>query len=226
MVQPISVGVLALQGAFQEHISAFRELAKARNLNVNVVEVRTKSQLEQLDGLVIPGGESTAMTLIADAPFIQSLRSYVTSAKPVWGTCAGMILLANEIENQKQHGQDRISGFPAVVSRNYFGRQISSFEQDIDVRLSDKDQKGEDNKFRAVFIRAPAITKIDPKCEKEVNVIASLQRSSQEDVVVAAQYQNLLVTAFHPELTRPLDLRFHSRFLDMILEQRKQQNCP
>ena len=119
----VRVGVLALQGAFLEHA------AMLRGLGAEVVEVRKPQQLADLDGLVMPGGESTTMGLVAERwGLVEPLRAWVRMGKPVWGTCAGMILLAEHAVGQKQGGQPLIGGLDVTVNRNYFGRQNQSFE--------------------------------------------------------------------------------------------------
>ncbi|MFO7320359.1 MAG: pyridoxal 5'-phosphate synthase glutaminase subunit PdxT [Chloroflexota bacterium] len=185
------VGVLALQGAFIEHQK------KLESAGADVVQVRLPEHLEGLDGLVIPGGESTTIGKLAqEYGLIEPLREFARE-KPTWGTCAGMIFLAKDI------GMDRqpILGLMDIkVNRNAFGRQIDSFEADLEIpRLGDKP-------FHAVFIRAPVAT----EAGAGVDVLASLD----DGKIVAAQQQQLLATAFHPELTD--DDRFHRYFLDMV----------
>lgn len=199
----ITIGVLALQGAFAEHVKMLRQLG------VNAVEVRKAEQLADLDGLIIPGGESTTMGLIAERwGLVEPLRSWVQNGRPTWGTCAGMILLANQATHQKQGGQPLIGGLDVTVDRNYFGRQVDSFETDIDVPLLDG------GPFRAVFIRAPAIVAVGDGAQTLMQVT-----TPRGDRVIAAARQNhLLATAFHPELTN--DLRWHELFVQMVRERR------
>ncbi len=188
------IGVLALQGAFIEHIVILRELgAEAR-------EVRTPEQLEGLDGLVLPGGESTTMGLIAQRwGLVEPLRAWVHGGKPTWGTCAGMILLADEATGQKQGGQPLIGGLHVVVNRNFFGRQVDSFETVLTVPSFDPPESP------GVFIRAPAITELGP----DVEPLAELPGPAY----VAVRQGPILATAFHPELTR--DTRWHALFIAM-----------
>lgn len=196
----ITIGVLALQGAFIEHIKMLRQLG------VQAVEVRKAEQLTGLDGLIIPGGESTTMGLIAERwGMVEPLRAWVHAGRPTWGTCAGMILLANRATNQKQGGQPLLGGFDITVNRNYFGRQVDSFETDLLVA-----ELGE-APFHAVFIRAPAIMEVGPAAHSLVDVTTP----SGETVIAAAQQGALLATAFHPELTT--DPRWHELFIRMIL---------
>jgi pyridoxal 5'-phosphate synthase pdxT subunit len=187
----MKLGVLALQGAFREHIEALRELG------VEAVEVRLPEQLEGLDGLIIPGGESTTIGKLAVHYGLQeAIRRYLGAGKPVYGTCAGMIMLS------KDSGSDQplLGVMDIKVARNAFGRQIDSFETDLDVPELGKEP------FPAVFIRAPKIESVGP----DVDVLAKLD----DGTPVAAREGNLLVTAFHPELTD--DLRFHRYFLAMV----------
>lgn len=184
------IGILALQGAFIEHEKMLR------GLGVDVAQVRLPQHLEGLDGLVIPGGESTTIGKLATAyGLIDPLRQFATE-KPTWGTCAGMIFLANRLA----HNQQPILGVMDItVDRNAFGRQIDSFEQDLQVQ-------GLDTPFHAVFIRAPVATGHGDG----VAVLAALA----DGRIVAAQQGHLLATAFHPELTD--DNRLHAYFVEII----------
>ncbi|MBL8154824.1 MAG: pyridoxal 5'-phosphate synthase glutaminase subunit PdxT [Anaerolineae bacterium] len=184
------IGVLALQGAFIEHEK------KVRELGAEAVEVRLPEDLEGLDGLIIPGGESTTIGKLAvEYGLIEPLRAFAHE-KPTWGTCAGMIFLAKDIGIDRQP----ILGLMDMqVNRNAFGRQIDSFE--VDLRISALGEKP----FHAVFIRAPAVTAVGPGVE----VLARLE----DGRIVAAQSGHLLATAFHPELTN--DTRLHAYFLHL-----------
>jgi 5'-phosphate synthase pdxT subunit len=195
----IKIGVLALQGAFVEHIKMLQRLGVA------AVEVRRAAQLDGLEGLIIPGGESTTMGLVAERwGLVEPLRHWVHSGRPTWGTCAGMILLAERTRGQKQGGQPLLGGLDVTVNRNYFGRQTESFETLLTVpHLGDEP-------VRAVFIRAPAITETGPQVER----LAVLTLAESEQVVVAVRQGPILATAFHPELTD--DLRWHALFLSII----------
>jgi 5'-phosphate synthase pdxT subunit len=198
VVKTAKIGVLALQGAFLEHAGMLR------GLGADVVEVRKPQQLEDLDGLVMPGGESTTMGLIAARwGLVDPLRAFVRAGRPVWGTCAGMILLAEHAVGQKQGGQPLIGGLDVTVNRNYFGRQNQSFE----VLLAASALGAEP--FRAVFIRAPAILAAGPGVE----VLAEAPGHG-EQVIVAVRQGPILATAFHPELTD--DPRWHRLFLDVV----------
>ncbi len=184
------VGVLALQGAFREHV------AFLNRLGVETVEVRRPTQLDGLDGLIMPGGESTTVGKLAvKYDLIAPLREMARSGTPMWGTCAGMILLAKDIGR----AQPLLEVMDIQVQRNAFGRQVDSFEADLNVPALGGEP------FRAVFIRAPLIEAVGPG----VDVLARLD----DGAIVAARQGTLLATAFHPELTD--DLRFHKLFLHM-----------
>lgn len=187
----MKIGVLALQGAFREHIKLLRRLG------VEAVEVRLPEQLADLDGLIIPGGESTTIGKLAVMyNLMEPLREFADE-KPLWGTCAGMIFMAKEI------GQDQplLGVMDIVVERNAFGRQVDSFEIGLDVpRLGTNGQP-----FEAVFIRAPRLVEVRESAE----IIATLPDGS----AVAAQQGEMLVTSFHPELTN--DTRFHEYFVSL-----------
>ncbi len=183
------VGVLALQGDFREHRQVLESLGH------DVAEIRKPAQLDALDALIIPGGESTTIArLILSNGFQQPLRDFCASGRPTWGTCAGAILLAREVDNLDRPG---IETMQIAVHRNAFGRQVDSFEADLDVRGIPG------GPFRAVFIRAPLIKRVDPPAE----AIATLE----DGTVVAAREGNLLAISFHPELTG--DTRLHEYFL-------------
>ena len=187
----MKIGVLALQGAFREHIEALRELG------VDAVEVRLPEQLEGLDGLIIPGGESTTIGKLAvQYGLAEAIRRYVSDDNPVYGTCAGMIMLSKDV------GMDQpLFGLMDIkVERNAFGRQLDSFETDLDIPALGNEP------FHAVFIRAPKIEDVGDGVE----VLARLD----DGTPVAARQGKMIVTAFHPELTE--DLRFHRYFLDLI----------
>ncbi|WP_068784388.1 pyridoxal 5'-phosphate synthase glutaminase subunit PdxT [Paenibacillus phocaensis] len=184
------VGVLALQGAVAEHI---RSLEKT---GVEGVTVKHVEQLAELDGLIIPGGESTTIgKLMRKYGFMDAIRAFAGQGKPVFGTCAGLIVMAKEIEG----GEEAHLGLMNIkVSRNAFGRQRESFETDLDV-------KGLDAPLRAVFIRAPLITAVG----EGVEVL-----STYKDEIVTARQGHLLVSSFHPELTE--DFSLHTYFVEMI----------
>jgi len=188
----MNVGVLALQGAFIEHIKTLRALG------ANAVEVRLPEQLDGLDALIIPGGESTTIGKLAVTyKLLEPLRRFAAT-QPVWGTCAGMIMLAKDIGRD----QPLIGVMDIQVNRNAFGRQVDSFETDLSVPELGADP------FRAVFIRAPLVTGVGDG----VQVLARLD----EGGIVAVRQGFWLATAFHPELTP--DDRFHRYFLREVGE--------
>ena len=187
----MKIGVLALQGAFREHISTLRECG------AEAVEVRLPREMEDIDALIIPGGESTTMSkLMVEYGFPETVRSFVKSGKPVMGTCAGLILLA---ERQQGAKQELINSIDIDVIRNAYGRQKESREADVDIPVL-----GE-KPFHAIFIRAPQIESAGPSVE----VLARYQGR-----IVLARQKNILVCAFHPELTS--DTRVHRLFLEMV----------
>jgi len=193
----MKIGVLALQGDFIEHIAVLRRLG------VEAREVRLPRDLEGLDGLIIPGGESTTLgKLASDFDLIGPLRDFGLR-KPIWGTCAGMIFIAKDVgRNQPVLGLMDIT-----VVRNAFGRQVESFEIDLDVSALTRGN-GAERPFHAVFIRAPVITAVGP----DVEILARLEPGGAP---VAARQGHLLATAFHPELTP--DDRFHRYFLELAI---------
>lgn len=185
------VGVLAIQGAFVEHETALRAVG------ADPCQVRTAGELTDLDGLVIPGGESTTFGLVAErSGLLAGLRAAVRSGLPIFGTCAGLIMLARETAGG---GQTLIGGMDTVVRRNAFGRQVASFEAPIAMPAVG------DDPVPGVFIRAPWIEEHGPGVE---------ELATHGGHVVAARQGNLLVTAFHPELTD--DRRVHALFVDMV----------
>ncbi len=188
------IGILALQGDFAEHGVVLRRM------DVSAVEVRLPEQLEGLDGLIIPGGESTTFAKLAvNYGLMEPLRQFGQN-KAIWGTCAGAIFLSKEAHRD----QPLLQLMDISVERNAFGRQIASFEVDLDVPALQKiDASG--RPFHGVFIRAPLIEAV----YGDTQVLAKLQ----DGRIVAAQQGRLLATSFHPELT--LDDRFHRYFLQL-----------
>ncbi len=191
----MKIGVLALQGDFAEH------QVMLQNLGVEVVEVRLPEQLQDLDGLIIPGGESTTIGKLAeDYGLIEPLRRFGMQ-KAIWGTCAGAIFLSKDARRK----QPLLGLMDIKVERNAFGRQIASFEIELHVpALSEVD--GEARPYHAVFIRAPLIESV----QGEAQVLATLE----DGRIVAARQDRLLATSFHPELTG--DDRFHRYFLQLV----------
>jgi len=196
----MKIGVLALQGDFAEHKNILKRL------DVEVCEVRLPEQLEDLHGLIIPGGESTTIGKLATTyELLDPLRQFATNL-PVWGTCAGAIFLSKDAHRK----QPLLNVMDITVERNAFGRQVDSFEVDLVVpELPDPDRP-----FHAIFIRAPIIESVG----NGVLVLAKLEngRQSDETRIVAARQNNLLATSFHPELTG--DDRFHQYFLGLVEE--------
>ncbi|MHB0877488.1 MAG: pyridoxal 5'-phosphate synthase glutaminase subunit PdxT [Anaerolineae bacterium] len=200
MTARLRIGVLALQGAFREHLEALAEVG------AEGMPVRLPRHLEGLDGLIVPGGESTTIgklaTLYGLLPAIESLAA---SNRPVWGTCAGMILLASGLAGYDD--QPRLHLLDITVRRNAFGRQVDSFETPLPVAVLDEvaDPQERGRPFPAVFIRAPLIEPV----ANSVQVLAAIPNGA----IVAVQQGRLLATAFHPELTK--DMRFHRYFLTL-----------
>ncbi|HEX5769795.1 MAG TPA: pyridoxal 5'-phosphate synthase glutaminase subunit PdxT [Nocardioidaceae bacterium] len=191
------VGVLALQGDVREHV-AMLERAGART-----TAVRRPTELAALDGIVLPGGESTTMYKLARTfEVFEPLQQAIRAGLPAYGTCAGMIMLADQIENGIA-GQETIGGLDIVVRRNAFGRQVDSFEADLDVT-------GLVDPFHAMFIRAPWVEKVG----QDVEVVARVASGEAVGRIVAVRQANLLATSFHPEITG--DHRMHALFVDMV----------
>jgi 5'-phosphate synthase pdxT subunit len=186
---------LGLQGDYLEHHQVLRRLG------VETVDVRLPQHLEGVDGLIIPGGESTTIGALAERyGLMDPLRRMAEAGKPIWGTCAGMIFLAKDVGRP----QPTLGLMDIRVRRNAFGRQIDSFEVDLEIPALAR--LGDPRSFHAVFIRAPLIEAVGPGVE----VLARLEDGS----IVAAQQGHLLATAFHPELTE--DTRFHRYFLELV----------
>ena len=191
----MKIGVLALQGDFAEHI------AMLVRLGVETQQVRLPQHLVDLDGLIIPGGESTTIAKLVNAyGLYEPLREF-GSRRAVWGTCAGAIFLSKEIHRH----QPLLGLMDITVERNAFGRQAASFEADLDIPVL-RQVEPEGGTYHAVFIRAPLIESV----EKDVQVLSELP----DGRIVAAQQGNLLATSFHPELTP--DDRFHRYFLSLV----------
>ncbi|MFL7791382.1 MAG: pyridoxal 5'-phosphate synthase glutaminase subunit PdxT [Anaerolineae bacterium] len=189
----MNIGVLALQGAFIEHEQVLKRIG------VEAVEVRLPEHLDRLDGLIIPGGESTTIGKVARRwGLLEPLLAFARSGRPLWGTCAGMIFIAKDVVDGKPD-QPLLALLDVTVRRNAFGRQVDSFEADLDVPALG------DEPFHAVFIRAPLIERVG----EGVEVLAKLG----DEMIVAVRQGNLLATAFHPELTE--DDRFHRYFLSL-----------
>lgn len=188
----MKVGVLALQGTFIEHID------RLQRLGVEAPPIRLPHELDMLDGLIIPGGESTTMLrLMKSFGLIEPIRRMARQGLPIWGTCAGTILLARSVSNYEM---ETLGLMDVKVRRNAFGSQIDSFEVDLEIPPAGEEP------FHAVFIRAPVIEDV----RESVVILARLA----DGTVVAARQHLLLACAFHPEFTH--DLRFHSYFLGIV----------
>lgn len=187
------IGILGMQGAIAEHQEILLQIPHTKNRIV-----KTAKDLDCIDGLILPGGESTAIGKLLDYFSLKEiLRQKIISGLPVFGTCAGLILLAKNIENQTN---THLATMDITVKRNGYGSQLDSFSTNLLIPTIDKNMP-----IPLVFIRAPYITKTD----KDVQILATL-----DNKIIAARQKNMLVTAFHPELTN--DLRFHQYFLSMI----------
>ena len=187
----MNIGVLAVQGDFAEHIAILRKIG------VDAREVRLPEQLEALDGLIIPGGESTTLSRLMSIYHLREpVAQMAAEGRPVWGTCAGMIMLASEITEQDPVP---LGLMDIGVQRNAFGRQVDSFEQPLQIAPLDTEP------YHCIFIRAPVVIRVGPP----VNVLASLDDGRP----VAVQQGNLLATSFHPELTN--DTRVHRYFVSL-----------
>lgn len=188
------VGVLALQGDFREH------LAVLNGLGTTAVPIRRPEELSQIDGLVIPGGESSVMDKLSRMfGLADPLKEAIAGGLPVYGTCAGLIMLSATVLDAI-NGQQSLGGFDIAVRRNAFGSQVDSFETDLDVPVLG------DPPMHAVFIRAPVVESVGP----DVTVLAELD----DGRMVAVEQGNLLGTSFHPEMTG--DTRFHEYFLQKV----------
>jgi len=188
----VIVGVLAVQGDFAEHISVLD------SLGVETVEVRLPKDLVGVNAIIIPGGESTTIRRLLDLYDLSDpIISLVAAGTPVWGTCAGMIMLAKNLIDSRP---EPLRLMDITVARNAFGRQVDSFEADLDFPILGEDP------FHAIFIRAPAVSGIG----KDVKVLGRLD----ENTPVALLQNHMLVTSFHPELTA--DSRFHQFFLTLV----------
>jgi pyridoxal 5'-phosphate synthase pdxT subunit len=190
----LKIGVLALQGDVREHMSALE------SAGATPVEVKTVDQLEEVDALVVPGGESTTIGKLLDRfELLEPLKERAHEGMPLFGTCAGLILMANEIIGGKD-APHRLGVMDIGVRRNAYGRQVDSFESELDVN-------GLDDPFIAVFIRAPVIERVG----KGVEILAT-----SDDVPVLVRQGNLLASSFHPEMTG--DARLHEVFVEIARE--------
>ena len=241
----LHIGVLALQGAFIEHISHFKQLqsyyVSHHSISIIVSEIRTPEELALVDGLVIPGGESTTIANLASRwNLIDPLKEMVEKQqKPIFGTCAGLILLSNTVKNQKVGGQLLLGGLDITTQRNHYGTQMGSFSTIVHVPIfkdnpdfiinnnktsnngnSLESKNSQTGECEALFIRAPGIITID---SAEVKVLATIPNTITNDpntpVPIAVVQKHLMATTFHPELTK--DLRWHKYFADLCLKYKK-----
>ena len=188
------VGVLALQGDFREHIAVLK------SLGADAIGARRPSELAELSGLIIPGGESSVMDKLSRLfDLAEPLKNAITAGLPVWGTCAGLIMLADTVLDGID-GQQSLGGLEIAVRRNAFGSQLDSFETDLDIPVVGEPA------LHAVFIRAPIVETVS----ESVTTLASLS----DGRIVAVEQGNLLGTSFHPEMTG--DTRFHEYFLKKV----------
>ena len=195
----MKIGVLALQGDFREHIQAIELCGE------NSVEVRRLSELEECDALILPGGESTTIALLAgNYGLIEPIRNQISSGMPVYGSCAGMILLADRLIDGTP-GQETFGGIDMTVRRNAFGRQVDSFESSLTFGA---------HTLKAVFIRAPWVEQLGA----DVDVISSVTSGDGVQHPVAVRQSHLLATSFHPELIH--DLAVHRYFIDEVCKSR------
>jgi len=204
-VPQVKIGILGLQGAISEHIEATSKALKELGVDGEAIVVKRPSQLEEVEGLIVPGGESTVIGRLASlGGLFEKIRMAAQAGMPILGTCAGMIFLAKEVYDAKigKTDQPTLGLMDIRVVRNVFGRQRESFEVDLEIPfLGEKP-------YRAVFIRAPAVDKL---LSSQVEVLAKY-----EDKIVAVKQGNMLATAFHPELTD--DLRLHKKFIELACQ--------
>jgi 5'-phosphate synthase pdxT subunit len=204
---PLRIGVLAVQGDVREHLSALSILG------AQVVGVRRPRELDDVDALVIPGGESTTMDKLVRAFDLQDpLRKRISGGMPVYGSCAGMIMLADRIADSRPD-QQTLGGLDITVRRNAFGRQVDSFEEDLhipEIAGRTSAPQGHPATFKAVFIRAPWVEEMGD----DVQVLATVEAGPAQGRVVAIRSGNLLATSFHPEVTG--DHRIHEYFTQMV----------
>ncbi|AET40860.1 pyridoxal 5'-phosphate synthase subunit PdxT Ecym_7001 [Eremothecium cymbalariae DBVPG len=201
-----TIGVLALQGSFNEHIECLKKCVDEKGYNIEVLTVKTIEQLLKCDSLVIPGGESTTISQIAERTGLYDhLYKFVrTEGKSVWGTCAGMIFLARDVRNQANLLKP-LGALDVAVDRNAFGRQLDSFVSDCDFSFWGT----QEDSFSAVFIRAPIVSEIYNN--ERVQVLHKVEKNGQE-YIVAVRQGKILGTSFHPELGS--DIRFHNWFIE------------
>ena len=209
----VRIGVLAVQGDVREHTRALSGLTASSNINAQVSTVRRPRELDEVEALVIPGGESTTMDKLIRAFDLQEpLRKRIADGMPVYGSCAGMSMLADRIADARPD-QQTLGGLDITVRRNAFGRQVDSFEEDLHIpAIADRTTapEGHPATFKAVFIRAPWVEELGDGVE----VLATVETGPAAGRVVAIRAGNLLATSFHPEVTG--DRRIHEYFMQMV----------
>jgi pyridoxal 5'-phosphate synthase pdxT subunit len=209
----IIIGVLAVQGDVEENITAANETLQHMKVKGTAKSVRYSREIEKVDGLIIPGGESTvisSLVTIHEGSF-QTIRTRISNGMPVMGSCAGMIMLSKRAYDRVvgETKQQLLGNLDTVIERNAFGRQNNSFETDLYISILGR------NMYKGIFIRSPVVTEIG----NGVDIIAKFN-----DKIVAVKQKNIIGTAFHPELSG--DDRFHRHFITSVLEFRQnQQNC-
>jgi pyridoxal 5'-phosphate synthase pdxT subunit len=200
----MTIGVLGLQGDIEENVAATSQAMQELHINGSVDIVRYPEELEKIDGLILPGGESTVQsTLAAIQRSLPAIKKHISEGMPVLGSCAGMIMLSKRAYDRiiGDTKQKLLGNLDIVVERNAFGRQNDSFEADLSLAMLGKEA------FRGVFIRAPAVSEVG----KEVEVIGKLNNR-----IVAVKQKNIIGTAFHPELSG--DSRMHRHLINMVLQ--------
>jgi 5'-phosphate synthase pdxT subunit len=201
MVISLDIGVIGLQGAISEHINIMKKIFKKKKINGNIFIIKNKKEINNINGLIIPGGESSTISkfLLKFGMYNEILKRIEKNNLPIMGTCAGCVLLANELLNEKNDIK-LLKAMNMKVIRNAFGRQKDSFENEINIKFLRKP-------FNAIFIRAPLIKEIYGNC---------YTLSKINNNIIMARQDNFLALSFHPELTN--DLRIHEYFLDIIIK--------
>ena len=200
MVKKLSIGVIAIQGAVTEHIHSMKQVLKKTNTHGKVFAIKNKEQIKDIDGVILPGGESTTISRVLFQSEIgeEIKRRVEKNDLAIMGTCAGCVIIAKKL-NDNSHDVKLLGLMDIEVTRNAFGRQKESFEQTIKI-------DGFKEHYNAVFIRAPVIEKIENNCK----ILSKI-----DNKIIMARQENILALSFHPELTD--DLRIHQYFLDIIL---------
>lgn len=199
MVNKITIGVIGIQGDVSEHITSMKDALKYSNIDGNVKIIKKKEEIDEIDALILPGGETTTISkILYKSGLLDNIYKRIKKNDlPIMGTCAGCVLLSSELVDNSKNIK-LLSVMNMNVKRNAFGRQKESFEKNIDI-------KGFTSPFNAVFIRAPVIEKVWGNCE----ILSKIDKK-----IIMAKQDNLLAVSFHPELTD--DLRIHKYFLDMF----------